>query len=224
MPAVATVYGVLGNDPAWLQALGDAVHQAPYKAAPRAPVLYIKPRNTHAASGAVVESPAQGLALRVTVGLLMGSSARRVRADQAMHHVAGCLLVADLAVPHTDFYRPSVRLIARDASCILGSPAPLIALGTGGPSAIELSVSVDDVVVSRFSLSGMLRSPPVLVADVCEFMTLQRGDVLLLGLRHPAPMVHPGSRFRAEGGPLGFIEGRLLSDARLALPKAGVGA
>ena len=38
------VYGTLLNDPATLAELGDAVHAAPYKAPPRAPVLYLKPR------------------------------------------------------------------------------------------------------------------------------------------------------------------------------------
>ncbi|MFS2015344.1 hypothetical protein ACEN88_02070 [Massilia sp. CT11-108] len=38
----ATVYGVVLNDSASARALGD-LDAAPYKGAPRAPVLYIKP-------------------------------------------------------------------------------------------------------------------------------------------------------------------------------------
>ena len=49
-----TVYGVALNDPADIAALGEAVHQPPYKTPPQAPVLYLKPRNTWAASGDVV--------------------------------------------------------------------------------------------------------------------------------------------------------------------------
>src|SRR5262245_61559908 len=45
-PVQGTVYGTLLNHADALAALGDRVHVAPYKAPPRAPILYIKPRNT----------------------------------------------------------------------------------------------------------------------------------------------------------------------------------
>ena len=47
------VYGTLLNHEPALAALGPATHQAPYKAPPKAPVLYLKPRNTLAACGDV---------------------------------------------------------------------------------------------------------------------------------------------------------------------------
>jgi 5-oxopent-3-ene-1,2,5-tricarboxylate decarboxylase/2-hydroxyhepta-2,4-diene-1,7-dioate isomerase len=52
-----TVYGALLNHRSALQMLGDAVNQPPYGAAPGAPVLYIKPRNTLARTGEVVRIP-----------------------------------------------------------------------------------------------------------------------------------------------------------------------
>ena len=45
---LGTVYGALLNDRATVQRLAPQFDSAPYKAAPRAPVLYIKPRNTFA--------------------------------------------------------------------------------------------------------------------------------------------------------------------------------
>ncbi|MEP7298880.1 MAG: fumarylacetoacetate hydrolase, partial [Burkholderiales bacterium] len=41
-----TVYGTLLNHRDALAALGNTVTEPPYKAAPKAPILYIKPRNT----------------------------------------------------------------------------------------------------------------------------------------------------------------------------------
>ena len=46
-----TVYGVILNDHRSLQKIGP-LDGAPYQGAPQAPVLYLKPANTHAASGA----------------------------------------------------------------------------------------------------------------------------------------------------------------------------
>ena len=56
---LATVYGALLNDRATVERLTPQFDSAPYKAAPKAPVLYIKPRNTFAADGAAVEIPAE---------------------------------------------------------------------------------------------------------------------------------------------------------------------
>jgi len=53
-----TVYGTLLNHRDALAALGAAVHEAPYKAPPRAAVLYIKPRNTWVGPGDAVIVPA----------------------------------------------------------------------------------------------------------------------------------------------------------------------
>ena len=47
-----TVYGVLLNHAPALAALGAQVNEPPYKAPPKAPVLYVKPRNTLAGAGA----------------------------------------------------------------------------------------------------------------------------------------------------------------------------
>ena len=44
-----TVYGTLLNFRGELEALGDQVNRPPYKAAPKAPVLYVKPANTWSA-------------------------------------------------------------------------------------------------------------------------------------------------------------------------------
>jgi hypothetical protein len=51
------VYGTLLNSVASLASLGDAVNAAPYKAPPKAPVLYVKPRNTLRSSSAKPFNP-----------------------------------------------------------------------------------------------------------------------------------------------------------------------
>lgn len=212
---VGTVYGVALNDPAQLAALGDAVNQPPYKAPPRAPVLYVKPRNTHAPSGARVAAPpdAEGLAVGATIGLVMGRDAWRVQPKDAWAHVSGCLLVVDLSVPHVDVYRPSVRLKARDASCVMGTPIALTSLNGRDPAslALQLRVAAQSPVVLSFS--GMVRGPAQLLADVTEFMTLRAGDVLLIGLRHGAPVARPGEDFQVDGGVLGTVRGQVTREA-----------
>ncbi len=209
-----TVVGTLLNDPAQVAALGEAVHAPPYKAPPQAPVLYVKPRNTLAASGAAVAAPAEPGALEIgaTLGIVIGQVACRVREANALAHVAGWLLVADLFVPHTQFYRPAVRLRARDASCLLGAAAlPRGALAA--PDAVALEVSVDGGPAQRAAMSPSERPVARLIQDVSAFMTLHPGDVLLLGTRQGAPVARIGQRFAIEGGVLGRLEGRIVAEA-----------
>src|SRR5271163_4012027 len=96
------VYGTLLNHRSALAALGPAVHQPPYHAAPKAPVLYIKPRNTLALSGDVVSIPVGTAELEVgaCLGLVIGHTACRVAESRALEHVAGYLIVADVSIPH----------------------------------------------------------------------------------------------------------------------------
>lgn len=212
-----TVVGPLLNDPASLAALGEAAHAAPYKAAPRAPVLYVKPRNTLAGSGASASVPigAPGLEVAATLGLIIGRTACRVRADDAPDHLAGWVLVADLSVPHASFYRPSVRFKARDHTCLIGSAAA--AAGSSfAPEAARIRVSIDGRVVQEVTLAGMQRPAARLLEDVTEFMTLHPGDVLLLGVRHGAPVAGAGQRFAVDCEGLGSLDGRVVNETEEA--------
>ena len=210
-PSTGSVIGTLMNDPAALAALGDAVHQPPYKAPPRAPVLYLKPRNTWAAPGAAVVVPADPgrLELGAAVALVIGRTACRVAAADAQDFIAGITLVADLSVPHDSFYRPSVRFKARDGSCLIGT-----AIATGvDPDAIVLEVFVDGQSVRQTSARGFVRNAAQLLADVSDFMTLRAGDLLLLGVAHGAPLLRAGQSFRIEAAGLAALEGRTVAEA-----------
>ena len=82
----ATVYGTLLNYHDALAALGDAVDAPPYKAPPKAPVLYIKPRNTWVADGDAVIVPHDVAELEAgaTLGLVIGRAACRVSVADAL--------------------------------------------------------------------------------------------------------------------------------------------
>ncbi len=210
------VYGVLLNHRPALAALGDAVHAAPYKAPPQAPVLYLKPRNTQVTSGSAVAVPADVPALEVgaAVGLVIGRSATAVAAADALDHVAGLLLVADLSVPHASFYRPSVRLKARDGFCPLGAQVwPLTAALRQRLDALPLTVAVDGQVVHRCDTADRLRPAAQLLADVSAFMTLSPGDVLLLGVAAGAPQVAAGHAVCITAEGLGRLDFQLVTEA-----------
>jgi 5-oxopent-3-ene-1,2,5-tricarboxylate decarboxylase / 2-hydroxyhepta-2,4-diene-1,7-dioate isomerase len=198
-----TVYGALLNHAPALAALGDRASAAPYKAAPRAPVLYVKPRNTLTTGGSAVPVPAGVDALEVgaTLGVVIGRPACRLSPGTALDCVAGYLLVNDVCIPHAEFYRPQVRLRARDGFCPLGEVVPRSAIAD--PDAVQIRVSVDGKPVASGSTAELIRGTARLLADVTDFMTLSPGDVLLLGTIAPAPRARAGQivRIEADGFP-----------------------
>jgi 5-oxopent-3-ene-1,2,5-tricarboxylate decarboxylase/2-hydroxyhepta-2,4-diene-1,7-dioate isomerase len=191
-PIGGTVYGTLLNHREALAALGDQVNAAPYKAPPKAPILYIKPRNTWAQSddAVVVPSDTQDLQIGATLGLVIGRTACKVTAANALDHVAGFVVVNDISVPHDSFYRPSMRFRCRDGSCPMGAYVPRDAVAN--PDALAVTVAIDGVVVQHTDTGDRVRSVAQLLAEVTEFMTLNPGDVLSIGVSAHAPLAHAG--------------------------------
>lgn len=212
-PIGATVYGVLLNHREALVALGDQVNVAPYKAPPKAPILYIKPRNTWAKSGdaVVVPSDAHALQMGATLGVVMGRTACKVSEANAMDHVAGYVVINDISVPHDSFYRPSLRFKCRDGSCPMGAfvARHLVA----NPDALAVTVAIDGVVAQRTDTGSRIRSVAQLLVDVTEFMTLNPGDILSIGVSAHAPLAQTGQRVTIAIAGVGELENILVSEA-----------
>jgi 5-oxopent-3-ene-1,2,5-tricarboxylate decarboxylase/2-hydroxyhepta-2,4-diene-1,7-dioate isomerase len=212
-PPIGTAYGTLLNHRDALAALGDAVHQPPYKAPPQAPVLYIKPRHCLAGHGAAVEVPAEAPALEVgaQLGIVIGREACRVVEAEALGHVAGYTICSDLSVPHPSYYRPSLRYKARDGFLPLG-PWIVAARHVPQPDALEVVVQVDGQEAQRYRTSGMRRSVAALIAEVSAFMTLAPGDLLMLGAGPAAPRARAGQTVRITIEPIGTLQHRLVTE------------
>lgn len=209
------VYGVLMNHRAALTALGDAAHQPPYKAPPKAVVLYVKPRNTLIASGgaALVFDSAEMLEVGAALGIVIGRTACAVGLGEAMACVAGYVIAGDFSVPHESWFRPAIRFKARDASCAIG-PGVVGRDAIADPDALGMRVYVDGVLVHEAGTGGTFRTVARLVVDVSDFMTLSPGDVLLAGVAPGAPRVGAGARVAIEIDGLGRLETHVLAEDR----------
>ncbi|MES1162004.1 MAG: fumarylacetoacetate hydrolase family protein [Rhizobacter sp.] len=215
-PRRGTVYGTLLNHADALAALGAAAHEPPYKAPPKAPVLYIKPRNSWVGPGEpiVVPDGVDALEIGATVGLVIGRAACRVSEAQALSFVAGCVIVNDVSVPHPSYYRPSLRFKVRDSFCPIGAFVPLAALGP--LDALGIAVSVDGDCVHRAGTAGLVRPAARLLAEVSEFMTLAPGDVLMLGVAAGAPRARAGQQVSIAIDGLGRLDNPLVAEAGAA--------
>jgi 5-oxopent-3-ene-1,2,5-tricarboxylate decarboxylase / 2-hydroxyhepta-2,4-diene-1,7-dioate isomerase len=201
-----TVYGTLLNHRDALDALGGAVERPPYKGAPRAPVLYIKPRNTVIEDGEAIVVPegVDELEIGATLGLVIGKTACRVQEDEALSFVAGYVIVNDVSIPHPSYYRPSLRFKARDTFCPIGPFRSRAALPS--PDSADIEVHIDDRVAHRSSMRELIRPASKLLADVTEFMTLMPGDILSMGVAAGAPRMRAGQQVSIRISGLGVLE------------------
>lgn len=204
MMFTGTIYGVVLNDREELGQLEGAFHEDPYKAPPKAPVVYIKPRLCATGGGAPVLLPVgeEELVAAATLALLIGRDAQGVTPDQAWEHVSAASLALDVSLSAPNYYRPAIAQRCRDGFLPLG-PASSPTM----PSSVVTFINQNEV--HRWSLSRLARSPRQLIADLSAFMTLRAGDLLLVGLPGDAPHVRAGQSIRVEADGLAPIETRV---------------
>lgn len=182
-----TVYGTLLNFRREWDLWSPRMTQDPHKAAPKAPVLYVKTANTFCPAGQdlLLQDGISEVDIGATLGLVIGA---RVQ-------VVGALLLNDWSVPHTSYYRPPVKFRCRDG--FLGLPASVSACSHPDAFAqLRIDVRRNGEHVQSVDMRDLVRSMPTLLADVGEFMTLQPGDVLMVG----SDCLADGTRPRAKAG------------------------
>lgn len=183
-----TVYGTLLNFQREHALWAPRMSEAPYKAPPKTPVLYVKTANTFTAAGRGIALPAgQPVVVSATLGLVMGVGG-----------VAGAVLLNDVAIAHDSYYRPPVKFQCVDGFLGVGPecvPLPHLG-GLGGLKALQLELLINGVHRQTTVLAELVRDAATLLADVQAFMTLQPGDVLMLGSDclpdGSRPLVHAG--------------------------------
>ena len=167
-----TVYGTLLNFQGEWAIWAPRMHADPYKAPPQAPVLYVKSANTFNPAGQdlVLQDGVTEVDIGATLGLVMGAAGQ----------VASVGLLCDWSVPHASYYRPPVKFRCRDG--YLGLPQHTTAFGsTSHWAALSIETRRNGERVQTLNLQNMVRPIDRLLADVGEFMTLQPGDVLMVG-------------------------------------------
>jgi 5-oxopent-3-ene-1,2,5-tricarboxylate decarboxylase/2-hydroxyhepta-2,4-diene-1,7-dioate isomerase len=181
-----TVYGTLLNFRREWDLWSARMTQDPHKAPPKAPVLYVKTANTFCPAGQdlLLQDGVSEVDIGATLGLVMGAQAQ----------VVGAVLLNDWSVPHTSYYRPPVKFRCRDG--FLGLPKQVTAGQVQDWAALQLEVRRNGELVQTVGLRDLMRNMPTLLADVGEFMTLQPGDVLMLG----TDCLADGTRPRAKAG------------------------
>jgi 5-oxopent-3-ene-1,2,5-tricarboxylate decarboxylase / 2-hydroxyhepta-2,4-diene-1,7-dioate isomerase len=205
-----TVYTAVLNFRGERERLGDALNQDPYKKPPEAPILFIKPPNTWAHSGAGIPCPAGAEQLKMggTLAVVIGRTASRVTPAEALGYVAGYTIANDVSIPHESYYRPPIAQRCRDGFCPIAAGIKSLA----NPDHTEIRILVNGELRASNNTANLVRAISQLISDVTEFMTLNFGDVLLVGEPENAPLAKAGDTVRVEIEGLGVLENRIMPE------------
>lgn len=213
VPITGTLYGTLLNYQGAYEELKAQMKEEPYKEEPKAPILYIKPKNTFISNGKPIPLPEEETELEMgaALGIVIGKTAKKVKEEEALQYVLGYTVVNDVSIPHESFHRPAVKEKARDGFCPIG---PWITLKESvlNPNDLEIKVSVNGEVVQQNSTKNLIRSVEKLIEDVTEFMTLYKGDVLLVGVPENAPLAKENDHVKIEIEGVGILENRIVPE------------
>ncbi len=160
-------------------------------------MLYLRPRNTWSSNGAAIPLPVDAKQLKMagTIGVVMGR----------LNHVAGYVAVNDVSIPHESYYRPAIRQRCRDGFCVIGSE-------TTDRMPEEIRISINGELRCSANVDDLVRPIDRLLADISEFLTLQPGDIVLVGEPYDAPLAQAGDRVRVEMDGLPALENEVVPE------------
>ena len=199
-----TVYGTLLNFRAEVVALAPQMTQPPYKAPPKAPVLYVKTANTWSPHGSAIAVPAAvpEVEIGASIGMVIGAEG----------DIEGFVLRNDLSHPHASFFRPPVKFKCVDGFLGIG-PVLRDAQEVADPANFLVEVHINGELKQSIDFSQLVRPAQQLLADVGEFMTLAHGDVLMLGCDTGRPLARAGDHIDISAPGFETLSNTLVKEA-----------
>lgn len=179
-----------------------------------APLVFLKGPNSLLGHRGLTPRPADAAFMHYEceLAVVIGKTARRVKATDAMDHVAGYTVCNDYAVRDylENWYRPNLRVKNRDACTVLG-PWLVDAADVPDPHALGLRTRVNGQVTQNGSTGDMIHRIPELIEYLSAIMTLQAGDVILTGTPDGVVNVQPGDVVETEIDSIGTLVNTLAA-------------
>lgn len=217
LPPVAAPQKILGL------ALNYAHHASELGLAlPTDPVIFFKPATALVGHGGSVVYPAgvEYMHYENELAAVIGKRCRHVSAANALDVVAGYTIANDVTVRDfvTNTYRPPVKAKGWDSFLPLGPY--LVSDEIADPHALEQRTYVNGELRQHGNTSDQITKLPQLIEYLTEFMTLEAGDLLLMGTPDGISHVYPGDLLRLEIDGLGALESHVIAEAGAATEAA----
>ncbi|SIT05139.1 fumarylacetoacetate hydrolase family protein [Alicyclobacillus vulcanalis] len=202
-----TVYGL---------ALNFADHAAElHLEKPKEPVLFIKPNASLIGHLAPICYPAgvEYMHYEAELAVIIGRAGRRIRREDAFHHVLGYTIANDVTV--RDFvgnmYRPPIRAKGWDTFGPLG-PWWVDAADISNPHQLAIRTYVNGDVRQQGNTQDMIFRIDDIIAFLSSFTTLYPGDVILTGTPPGISPVRPGDVIEVEIEGIGRLQNPVVEE------------
>lgn len=182
---------------------------------PAFPSYFLKPSTSLSLSG-TVERP-QGcelLGFEGEIALIVGSSARRVSADEGWSHIAWVTASNDLGLYDLRYADKGSNLRSKGGDGFTPLGPGLLPATELDPASITLRTWHEGRLVQEDSSAELLFPFGQLISDLSQLITLEPGDVILTGTPAGASVAHPGEIVEVEVTARGK-DGTELSTGRL---------
>ncbi|MFM2431663.1 MAG: hypothetical protein RLZZ511_2876 [Cyanobacteriota bacterium] len=171
---------------------------------PVAPILSLKPPTAVIADQGTILYPPQThqVETEAELAIVIGEKAQQCDVETATRKIWGYTIANDVTARDLQFEDEQwVRAKGFDTFCPLG---PWVIRDINANAQVQ--TYLNDELCRSDSLSGMLFSPPQLVAYVSQVMTLWPGDVILTGALHRVGPMQTGDRVKIAIEGIGCLE------------------
>ena len=200
------------------------------RAGPDRPLLFSKFANAVVAAGEPIVRPegTHALDLEVELGVVIGKQARRVKAEDAMSHVAGYIVVNDVsardwqgipAALHEGEKGDGQWIRAKGSDTFLPMGPDFVTADELDPAAglrlrsWRITPDGTEHLMQDGTTADMIYPVPQLIEYISKAITLDPGDVIATGtpsgvgvFRDPPVFLEPGDRVRCEIDGIGSVE------------------
>jgi len=147
------------------------------------------------------------------LAVVIGATARKVRREDAMRHVAGYTVCNDYAIRDylENWYRPNLRVKNRDTCTVVG-PWLVEATDLPDPHNLALRTLVNGKLTQQGTTADMINDIPSLIEYLSGFMTLRAGDVILTGTPDGVVDVGVGDEVVCEIEGVGRLVNTIVGD------------
>ena len=181
---------------------------------PKQPVIFSKPPTSVIGPGDSIEHNkkiTQQLDWEVELAVIMGRTARRVSAQDAMSFVFGYSVLIDVSARDNRRAGQWIYSKGQDTYAPFG-PCIVTADEIGDPHGLDLWLTVNGDYKQKSNTRHMLFKIPALIADISAAMTLEPGDIIATGTpdgvgagRNPQEWLWPGDVVEAGVESIGVI-------------------
>lgn len=173
---------------------------------PSVPRPYVKTPNTVVGHGGTVTipKPADELIVEAELGVVIGKQAKNVPREAAMEHVEGYTCADDLLID--DEFEDDPAAIRENNFDNCNPMGPVVVPPESVPEAPSVELRIDGDLRREADLSGQIFSVPEIIESITQYVTLERGDVIITGSAMEPCTVDGGERVAITVEGVGTLE------------------